>query len=53
MAAKYILGGLAVAFLMAGAIRAGRVGVGHPQVRTWLLIGGIFAMVSAWLFLRA
>src|SRR5262245_8834249 len=22
----------------------------HPQTRTWLLVGGIFAAVSAWLF---
>lgn len=45
MAAKYILGGLAVAFILL-ALRAGSA----PQRRTWLIIGGIFSAVSAWLF---
>lgn len=52
MAAKYILAGLAIAFLIAGLLRAARIGLAHPQPRTWLLIGVIFAVVSAWLFGR-
>ena len=50
MLTKYILGGLAIAFLLAGALRVGRAGVSHPQGRVWLLIGVIFGAVSAWLF---
>ena len=49
MLAKYILGALAVLFLVAGAIRR-RETDGHPQGKTWLLVGTIFAAVSAWLF---
>ena len=53
MAAKYILAVLACAFLIAGGLRLGRDGGRtHPQSRTWLLIGGIFGVVSAWLFAR-
>ena len=51
VAAKYILGSLAIAFIVAGGLRAWRVGARHPQSRTWLLIGVIFGLVSAWLFL--
>jgi len=52
MAAKYILGALAVAFLIAAMMRLSRGGgVFHPQTRTWLLVSLIFAAVSAWLFL--
>ena len=52
MAAKYILGALAIAFLIAAIMRLSRGGgVFHPQTRTWLLVGVIFAAVSAWLFL--
>jgi len=52
MAAKYVLGAFAVAFLFAATIRLSRGGgVRHPQTRTWLLVGVIFAAVSAWLFL--
>ena len=51
MSAKYILAGLAVAFLAAAAVRIMRErGWSHPQVRTWLLLGVIFSGVSAWLF---
>jgi hypothetical protein len=51
MAAKYILAVLACAFLIAGFVRLGRDGGrAHPQSRTWLLIGVIFGVVSAWLF---
>ena len=54
MAAKYILAFLSAAFLVAGARRLSRdAGKLHPQSRTWLLIGAIFALVSAWLFARA
>jgi hypothetical protein len=51
-AAKYILAVLAVAFLAAALMRLSRGGgISHPQTKTWLLIGVIFATVSAWLFL--
>jgi hypothetical protein len=51
MAAKYILGGLAVAFLAAALMRLSRGGgISHPQTKTWLLISVIFGIVSAWLF---
>ena len=54
MAAKYILGVLAVAFLTAALIRLLRgAGIAHPQTRTWLLISAIFGIVSAWLFYRS
>jgi uncharacterized membrane protein HdeD (DUF308 family) len=53
MAAKYILALLSAAFLVAGALRLARdSGQLHPQSRTWLLIGVIFAVVSSWLFAR-
>lgn len=52
MAAKYILAVVGAAFLVTGLARAGRLGASHPQVRTWLLVGAIFGLVSAWLFLR-
>jgi hypothetical protein len=49
--AKYILAALAVVFLAAAGTRA-LLGGGltHPQTKTWLLVGTIFATVSAWLF---
>jgi uncharacterized membrane protein HdeD (DUF308 family) len=51
MLAKYILAGLAALFLAAAVLRlTGERGWSHPQVRTWLLLGGIFTAVSAWLF---
>ena len=54
MATKYILAGLALAFLIGGAARMIRdAGRPHPQSRTWLLIGIIFGVVSAWLFYQA
>jgi hypothetical protein len=49
MAAKYILATLACVFLIAGAVGMARAGR-RPQSRTWLLVGGIFAAVSLWLF---
>jgi hypothetical protein len=52
VAAKYILAVLACAFLTAGGLHLGRDGgKQHPQSRTWLLVGAIFGIVSAWLFL--
>jgi hypothetical protein len=51
VAAKYILAALAVVFLLAALVRLSRGGgIAHPQTKTWLLIGVIFAAVSAWLF---
>lgn len=51
MLAKYILAGLAVVFLAAAVLRmTGERGFTHPQVKAWLLLGGIFTVVSAWLF---
>jgi hypothetical protein len=51
MSAKYVLSGLAIAFLAAGLICLSRGGgIAHPQTKTWLLIGVIFGIVSAWLF---
>ena len=53
MAAKYILAVLAVGFFVAGLTRLMRDGgKPHPQSRTWLVIAGIFAVVSAWLWSR-
>ena len=49
MLARYILGALAVIFLALGASRGWR----HPQGRTWLTVGAIFAAVSLWLFRSA
>ena len=45
MAAKYVLGALAVVFLIAGVARRQSL-----QGRTWLLVAAIFAVVSLWLF---
>jgi hypothetical protein len=53
MAAKYILAALSVVFLALAAMRlvgARTGGPAHPQARAWLLIGGIFAVVSVYLF---
>lgn len=53
MNAKYILAALSVVFLILAATRLARGGGPlHPQTRTWLLVGVIFAVVSAWLFYR-
>ncbi|HEY3883855.1 MAG TPA: hypothetical protein VGL62_01510 [Vicinamibacterales bacterium] len=46
MAAKYILGTLAILFLVAGTTRRRQI-----RGRTWLLVGVIFTVVSTWLFL--
>jgi hypothetical protein len=51
MGAKYIMAALAGAFLAAALMGLSRgSGMGHPQTKTWLLVGSIFALVSAWLF---
>jgi len=51
VAAKYILTVVAVAFVAAALMRMLRGdGISHPQTKTWLLIGVIFAAVSVWLF---
>lgn len=51
MAAKYILAALGALFLIAATIGTA---TGRPpaQTRAWLLVGGIFAAVSIWLFSR-
>jgi len=49
MLARYILGALAVLFFMLGAARGWR----HPQGRTWLTVGVIFAAVALYLFRSA
>jgi hypothetical protein len=48
MFAKYILAVMAVAFLIAAAVRRAHT----AQSRTWLLIAVIFGAVSLWLFSR-
>lgn len=45
MLAKYILGALAIVFLIAGTVRRTQI-----QGRTWLMVGVIFVVVSVWLF---
>jgi uncharacterized membrane protein HdeD (DUF308 family) len=52
MAATFILAGLALAFLLAGAVRLFGTS-SRAQGRTWLLVGVIFGIVSAWLFYQA
>ena len=47
--AKYILAALAVVFLVLAVTRRATP-MSHPQTRAWLIIGVIFAAVSAWLF---
>ena len=51
MATKYILAALAAVFLILAVSRMARGGgAAHPQSRTWLIIGVMFGVVSAWLF---
>ena len=51
MLTKYILGALAIVFVALALARiAGGSVSGRAQARTWLLIGVIFGVVSAWLF---
>jgi hypothetical protein len=49
MAARYVLGTLAILFLVLGGIRIARERRVGPAARTWLLIGLIFGAVSLWL----
>jgi hypothetical protein len=53
MAAQYIFGCLAVVFLVLASLRSAREGKVGPAARTWLMIGVIFGVVSAWLWLSA
>jgi hypothetical protein len=52
MAAKYILAALSLLFL-ALAIFGAAQGRPRPQTRTWLIVGVIFGVVAAWLFVQA
>ena len=49
MRARYILAALSILLLMLGAARGWR----HPQGRTWLTVGSVFAVVVLWLFYSA
>lgn len=51
MQARYILAVLAIAFLLAAALRWARSTPRRPDpaTRTWLLIALIFTAVAAWL----
>jgi preprotein translocase subunit SecF len=51
MLTKYILGALSLVFLALALMRMASGGA-KGQIRTWLLIGVIFGIVSAWLFLQ-
>ena len=48
MAAKYILAAVGAIFLVMGLAKL--VTARGPQGRTWVLVGVIFTVVSAWLF---
>jgi hypothetical protein len=50
--AKYIFGALSVIFVALALIRMTGGTEVTPQSRTWLLIGVIFGVVSAYLFLQ-
>ncbi len=51
MWARYILGVLAVVFLLLAGTRSLREGRIAGAARTWLTIGLIFGLVSTWLWL--
>ena len=51
MNAQYVLGCLAVVFLVLGGLKSVREGKVGPAARTWLMIGVIFGVVSAWVWL--
>lgn len=53
MAARYILGTLAIVFLILGLARAVREGRLGSAARTWLVIGLMFGAVSLWLAFTA
>jgi hypothetical protein len=48
MNARYVLGCLSVAFLLASMVRTIRDRTVGPAARTWLIIGVIFGAVSLW-----
>jgi hypothetical protein len=50
MAARYMLAGLAVAFLVASLVPLVCRRALDPRRKTWLVIGLIFAAISVWLF---
>jgi hypothetical protein len=53
MSAPIVIGVLAVVFLAMGLYRAARDGsLNHPRTRTWLLVGIVFALVSAYSWLQ-
>ena len=52
MLTKYILGALSVVFLVLAIARMTSGGPARLQGRTFLLIGVIFGVVSAFLFLQ-
>ncbi|MDB5976919.1 MAG: hypothetical protein JWR07_3679 [Nevskia sp.] len=53
MHARTILAILALVFLVAAALRLARDGGQiKPASKTWLLVGGIFAAVSGWLWFK-
>jgi hypothetical protein len=52
MSAKHVLTILSVVFLSLAARRILRDGgTVAPAVRAWLIVGGMFAVVSVWLWL--
>jgi hypothetical protein len=51
MTAQYVLGCLAGVFLVLGGLKSLREGNVGPAARTWLMIGVIFGVVSAWIWL--
>jgi hypothetical protein len=52
MLAKYILGVVGLIFLVLGGARVAGGPARRAQGRVWLVVGGIFAVVSVWLFMR-
>ena len=51
MATKFILAALSGVFLILGITRLLRdAGKLKPAAKSWLLVGGIFGVVSLWLF---
>jgi hypothetical protein len=52
VAAKYFLAVVAAIFLVMAVLRARRLAASHPQAPTWMLIGAILCIVSAWLLSR-
>lgn len=53
MSAPIIIASFAIVFLLMAGFKASRgMPLTHPQVRTWLAVAVIFAVVSGWLFQR-